>query len=677
MQQFEIPDFGETRQSATWLKPLTTKTLVFWISEIRILRQLSTHGDDEIRKIPLQKGINIVWSPPGEVGGDERQRGRGHAAGKTSFCRAVRYILGEKHYGNKFISAKIADSVGLARAYVVAQVWIGDIPWAVARPLYQGGRHFSIPNTTLDEALAAEPSSRFTHEDFVTALNEAVLSGWEIRHFDTKGEQAIKWMHVLQALARDQESHLSSLHNWRSPQSAHDCPDMGDSERPFLMRCLMGLADERENKQLQNRAKQLALQKTEELNTQFYTRIFNESLTELKESMPDLSSDVSPLEDLFVEQVKKIATSEALKKAKDINDKIAKLGLAELKSRREEQLAKIAQIKGRIEEREETLMDLQSKLQAHQSKVSPTAKDTEELRSELIKSLRRGHHCGVPIPVAVAECQVYWRLGIGKDQQPSPVEDYSEGVVARFKAEIEKLGQELKPHRDEIKTSEAAKTELEAKIRQEEKIETALNGQLQVILAEPGEKSRLALNIAQALKKRAVANAAIVEAEKSAANSDKLLEEIRQDSAQAQERLSSIFNAVVKNVAGDHMSGELRFTKIENNAALFREGEVVSEAFNALKSLAYDFTALVASLNGIGHHPGFILHDSPRESDMEPSLYQPYFNFVSRLATNSSGSFQYIVTTTEPPPASLQTTPPICLTLDGSNGGDALYREIL
>src|SRR4051812_10139302 len=103
MQQSEIAGLGETKQLPTWLKPLTSKTPVFCISEIRILRQLSAHGDDEIRKIPLRKGINIVWSPPGEVGGDERQRGRGHAAGKTSFCRAVRYILGEKHYGNKFI----------------------------------------------------------------------------------------------------------------------------------------------------------------------------------------------------------------------------------------------------------------------------------------------------------------------------------------------------------------------------------------------------------------------------------------------------------------------------------------------------------------------------------------------------------------------------------------------
>lgn len=677
MRQSEFSGLGETKQSVAWLKPPEKKSPVFWISEIRILRQLSNNRDDEIRKVPLQKGINIVWSPPGKVGGDPLERGRGHAAGKTSFCRVVRYLLGEKHYGNKFISAKIADSLGLARAYVMAQVWIGEVPWAVARPLYQGGRHFAIRGATVDEAIVAEPSSRLTHEDFVAALQEAVLAGWEIRHFDNNGEQAIKWLHVLQALARDQESHLSSLHNWRDSQSGHDSPDMTDSERPFLMRCLMGMADERENQQLQNRAKQLATQKTEDINALFYTRNFNESFAELKVMMPEISDDFAAHEELFIEHVTKVANEGALKKVKVINSEIAKLGLAEMKKRGESLLAKISHIKGRTEEQEEMVADLKAKLKAYQAKERPTPKDAEELRGELLKNLRRGHHCGVPVATAIEECQVYWRLGILKDQQPNAVEDYAEGVVARFNAEIAKLEQDLKPHRDEVKTAETEKSRLEKTILEAERTEAKLKEEVQAILTEPGDRTRLAQNITQALKRRAAANAAITEAKKSEAVSDKLLEEIRQDSAEAQERLSSVFNTVVKSVAGDHMSGVLRFTKIETNAGLFRGGEVVSEAFNAIKALAYDFTALVAWLNNIGHHPGFLLHDSPRESDMEPSLYQPYFHFVAKLAADADASFQYIVTTTEPPPETLQTEPPICLKLDGSSGDGSLYREVL
>jgi FtsZ-binding cell division protein ZapB len=272
---------------------------------------------------------------------------------------------------------------------------------------------------------------------------------------------------------------------------------------------------------------------------------------------------------------------------------------------------------------------------------------------------------------------VYWRLGVKKDVQENPAEDYSADVVARYKAEIKKLEQELAPHRTAIAKLESEQKDLDAKISAAVDAELELNNQLEGILGDRGDTVRLAQNIVDALKKKATANTAIEEAAKSIDRSDKELEAIRKDSVDAQERLSSIFNTIVRSIAGTHMSGELRFTKIETNAGLFRGGEVVSEAFNAIKALAYDFTALTAWLNGIGHHPGFLLHDSPRESDMEPSLYQPYFHFVAQLAEAVDASFQYIVTTTEPPPDILQTEPPICLKLDGSSGDGSLYREIL
>lgn len=677
MEQIEIPGVVQAKPAVNWLKPPKKRSPVFWISEIRILSQLSSNLDDEIRRIPLRKGLNIVWSPPGEVDGDPLQRGRGHAAGKTSFCRAVRYLLGEEPFGNKFISARIADSEKLGRAYLMAQVWLGEVPWAVARPLYQGGRHFSIPNMSIDDALVAEPSARRSHKDFVEALEQAVLADWKIKHFDSKGEQKIEWLHVLQPLARDQEAHLSSLHSWRETASASKSPEVSDSVRPFLMRCLMGLADPRENSELQNRVKELTRQKTEDANVHFYARSFDESLETLKDALPGLLKDVQPADELFVDTVTKAANSQSLEKAKQVRAEIAKLGLAGLRKRREECIAEIARIQGRIEEPVETQEKLRTQLKAHQAKPNPTPKDDEELRAVLFTGLRRSHHCSVYIDTALEQCPVYWRLGVKKDVEDNPVEDYSADVVARYNAEIKKLEQELAPNRTVIAKLEGEQKDLDAKIAAAADAELKLNNRLEDVLGDRGDTVRLAQNIVDALKKKATANAAIEDAAKSIDRSDKELEAIRKDSVDAQERLSSIFDAIVRSIAGEHMRGELRFTKIETNAALFRQGEIASEAFNAIKALAYDFTALAAWLNDIGHHPGFLLHDSPRESDMEPSLYQPYFHFVAQLASSSQDSFQYIVTTTEPPPESLQTEPPICLRLDGSSGDGSLYREIL
>jgi hypothetical protein len=156
-----------------------------------------------------------------------------------------------------------------------------------------------------------------------------------------------------------------------------------------------------------------------------------------------------------------------------------------------------------------------------------------------------------------------------------------------------------------------------------------------------------------------------------------MLDEIRKESVDLQQKLSEIFDAVIKEIAGRKKRGELRFTNIQNNASLCRDGETESAAFNALKSIGYDFTALVAWLNDVGFHPGFLLHDSPRESDMEQSLYYPYLRFVSSLAKRVPGGFQYIMTTTEPPPESMRNPAFVCLRLDGSTKEGFLYKEIL
>src|SRR4051812_21992761 len=74
---------------------------VLWFREIRILRKLESGQVNEVRRINLRRGLNIVWAAPEdsevvELYGDGLS---GHASGKTLFCRILRYLLGEPNYG--------------------------------------------------------------------------------------------------------------------------------------------------------------------------------------------------------------------------------------------------------------------------------------------------------------------------------------------------------------------------------------------------------------------------------------------------------------------------------------------------------------------------------------------------------------------------------------------------
>jgi hypothetical protein len=74
--------------------------------------------------------------------------------------------------------------------------------------------------------------------------------------------------------------------------------------------------------------------------------------------------------------------------------------------------------------------------------------------------------------------------------------------------------------------------------------------------------------------------------------------------------------------------------------------------------------------------PGLFMHDCPREADMSIGLYENFLALIGNLQeTQYTGfdlPFQYIVTTTTPPPTELQNDT-VCLTLDPSSEGGLLF----
>src|SRR6266545_4753175 len=126
-----------------WLKPSTTKEPVLWVREVRLLYRLEPGDKAEIRRVVLHRGVNIVWAKPADPDeADPAARGRGHDVGKTSFCRLIRYLLGEEHFGNEELRLAIAAKESLNRAWVMGEVVLDSELWAVARPLYTGAHHF-------------------------------------------------------------------------------------------------------------------------------------------------------------------------------------------------------------------------------------------------------------------------------------------------------------------------------------------------------------------------------------------------------------------------------------------------------------------------------------------------------------------------------------------------------
>jgi len=86
--------------------------------------------------------------------------------------------------------------------------------------------------------------------------------------------------------------------------------------------------------------------------------------------------------------------------------------------------------------------------------------------------------------------------------------------------------------------------------------------------------------------------------------------------------------------------------------------------------------SLTASVEGRGHFPRFLLHDGPREADLAAEVYGRLFLYAHKLEQCYGGEagFQYIVTTTTPPPEALIGEPWLRLTIAGVPAEERLLR---
>src|SRR5690242_9530533 len=68
-----------------------------WIRKLSVLSHWPPTKESELRVITLHRGLNILWAESKDD--PEEPRIGGHGAGKTTFCRFLRFILDERQPG--------------------------------------------------------------------------------------------------------------------------------------------------------------------------------------------------------------------------------------------------------------------------------------------------------------------------------------------------------------------------------------------------------------------------------------------------------------------------------------------------------------------------------------------------------------------------------------------------
>ena len=232
-----------------------------WVQRLVILAKLIPQPVI-VRDVKLRPGLNIVWAEEPESDTDTSDIA-GHSAGKTSFCRLLRYVLGERTFANKGNTLAVKKS--FPNGYVAAEICIKGSVSAVLRPLGDNRNSYVRKGATIEDLFEdkgeAAYQDNYPEKLGLDALLHDLASSTVVRTNET-----IQWGHLLAWCTRDQEARFQNVFDWRSPRSESEWPAFRfpKADPLFVMRVTLGLFLPDELKAEETLAEQMKLlEKTE------------------------------------------------------------------------------------------------------------------------------------------------------------------------------------------------------------------------------------------------------------------------------------------------------------------------------------------------------------------------------------------------------------------------------
>lgn len=606
-----------------------------------------------VRTVALRPGVNVVWAREPETDSESGVASAGHGVGKTSFCLLLRYCLGDEAQSITTLREKAAGS--FARGGVAARIHLDGAAWVVFRPYGAHGHSLAGRGDNLPALFASELEGTF--QDFQDALKSAFIDRLPAQTLPGTN-QPLEWRHLLAWCVRDQKTRFDAFFHWR------DGDGLGfrraRQDPPLFVRSVFGLHDSgvdqlmRDIDDLQAKVKKLDEKDIPEMER--YPAYALALVDERLRTSLNVSADMPMYGDLLSPSLEKVV-SERLTAAEQSDSQIEQEmmnaeKLLALDLQEQEQLA-----------RAEKRLDIEQKIA--QSLVDDNEEMFDKLSNELTELDRLSGHC---------------RYGDV---------DFSlcDHIAAR--RHTASLPKRLKKQRAEAEVAElrlrlGRVTERAANLKQELKNQTdkVSNSRAHVrrlhIRRSTNDNERLAIqrdwgDLQRRFRQRSggTDTAELVEAKK---QRDTLASELASKQAahlahrsQRSERNDAL-RELTRIVSG-RLLGEGGYGRFDSDSDT-RPFELIlgGEAYQVLEVLLGDVASLLdAATSSSTHHPGFVVHDCPREADMSERLYREFLLLVleaeQQLTDGVSVPFQYVVTTTSRPPDALCSEPFLALEL--------------
>ena len=616
-----------------------------------------------IREIGLHRGLNIIVgkSSRDPTLANNPMAMSGHSVGKTTFCRLLRYCLGEQHFSTENGEQRLRAS--LPYSWVGVELEIEGTPWAVLRPLGAQKAPSAAGQGTSIEELAAATEKGSGYFEFHQELDKLLPP--EVHH----PELTYKWEHLLSWMTRDQECRLKKFEVWRDSDSGSDVPGFRKpKEYPVhLVRGMLDLLVPEESEWSRTLSeltkRQLSLkeeQRSASLDADYFYRDASRRFAEFVGEFPDSRADFAPRLDGPVIQ------AEARKHSfREEYEKLEKqFEEADRKFRNWQRYVDNAlEGKRRLDALSTATPPVTQPLKAK----PPTEYEQKQKElADIAAQVNGGRECLLANQIPLAQCS-YVMAYIEDLKNFKPILSLPAERQKRAIAEMDE--KQRGKIQTIIKQQTAAKDALDEAIRQAKIYDSVRKKVLKELSAVEKEMDRLdrALQAFQHAERLAAGDVQDSKIRRLRENLKKIDSEIhyaknqldfyRDQSTKKDQELQKLFDELVRRILKADYSGSVTTSAVNFTPQIRQGSAIAGAAVESLSFLLMDIASMLAASRGIGYHPGFLVHDSPREADLDIGPYHSLFTEMAALTKENGGKdsapFQYIITTTTEPPAEL------------------------
>lgn len=624
-----------------------------WIERIAVHRALPVNKETCLREMKLHRGMNILWAEPNQTTDNAKARVRisGHATGKTTFCRFLRYILGEERYGNDDFRRAFREKFN-NQGWVFGEVWVDNRRWLVGRPLGTGSHPFAVQGPSIESLAGVDtlPQGGF-NDAYLPAIDTCLLGSLKNKKLPASG-LPLGWDMLLQWLARDQESRFAKLLNWRNSSSDSQSIDLQEAEKENIIRITLGLSTGDEQDLMRKHAEAAKKHKEAVEKRKLYSFQIETEYTRLSALLEQPMSPNEPLPEFQIREAIKgfEAKASGLRSLLEEDEAICQLRAKIKDATHESSLAEV-----RWEDAKEIAEQCKEDIEIVEGKKS----EAERVHKKR-DFLPFRNHCSAQLTDEVlGECRFA--------RQRKPDEELDKGLAeVRSKADLLRFDKQCADARvmelyEQLELKRKVVTGLTDNLSNAEKQYAPAISQASSLDGKVQSITLAFKNLNESLEAQSSNESTIAGLDEDKETLSATLEKSKVQHSNRIEELSAMFRFVVQELLGPDIEAGVEFSGKRIHPHVDFHGKMDSAALETVRLLAFDLTCLIdAYIRPNSLLPGLLIHDSPREADLSVDIYHEIFRLMKRMEIESQSDelpFQYIITTTEAPPPEMKQAP--------------------